>query len=281
MNAAMDAKTPETVYHYTDGRGIQGILGGTQWLTSIEHLNDSQEFSYARDLYLQALDELKTDPSVSDSVRAGAKNSYGEATVAVRNMPGTVFVASYSTAPDALGQWRGYSGVGGRYCIGFDVQKLKQLAETENLMFQPVEYGLDASLKQAKFAFIQALGELQPDRGLGGSKGQSALHFKAMLKFAPWCKHEAFREEAEWRLAYHLRSRYDPSSRAVSHRIGRSILVPYVAINLGSSSSPISSVMTGPSPHPDLAETSVSSLLWSNNLRSVSISRSKVPFRDW
>src|SRR5262245_9667007 len=63
LNAEQKNNTiTEPLYHYTDGRGINGIIESqTIWFTDYRHLNDPSELSYgiekARDLMRQAATE--------------------------------------------------------------------------------------------------------------------------------------------------------------------------------------------------------------------------------
>ena len=41
---------PTTLYHYTDARGLQGIVEkGTLWASSVHHLNDFREYALGLD----------------------------------------------------------------------------------------------------------------------------------------------------------------------------------------------------------------------------------------
>lgn len=43
--------TPEILYHYTDAKGLLGILNSKQiWATSYRFMNDAREFEYGFDL---------------------------------------------------------------------------------------------------------------------------------------------------------------------------------------------------------------------------------------
>src|SRR6266568_9238891 len=54
-----DEPPPETLFHYTSGEGIKGIINsGKLWATSIYHLNDSSEFEYGLDIASNALAEI-------------------------------------------------------------------------------------------------------------------------------------------------------------------------------------------------------------------------------
>jgi hypothetical protein len=48
LNTALERQPPESLYHYTTGPGLLGIVGSRElWATSIHYMNDAQEFALA------------------------------------------------------------------------------------------------------------------------------------------------------------------------------------------------------------------------------------------
>jgi len=133
---------PELLYHYTDQKGLIGILGGKEkciWATHINYLNDTSEGRIFADLLLSGLKYRQTlEPrapvsplglyagllAVSiDGLETGnphldeALDSGTGAFSWIRNQG--AFVASFSAKADLLSQWRAYSDETGGYSIGF------------------------------------------------------------------------------------------------------------------------------------------------------------------
>jgi hypothetical protein len=75
-------------------------------------------------------------------------------------------------------------------------------------------------------------------------------------------KHPSFREEREWRLISTTIPREDPRCLV---RVGRSMFIPYVEINLVAigPSIPVKEIIVGPTPHMWLAMNAAGSLLHS------------------
>ena len=108
----------ETLYHYTDGRGLKGILESqTIWFTDYRHMNDPSELTHGIDI-------------AKDVVRVLANGSDGRVRLfletlsdmfSVRNFSSNLefLIASFSKERDDLGQWRAYADNGRGYAIGF------------------------------------------------------------------------------------------------------------------------------------------------------------------
>ncbi len=142
-----DDDLPASLYHYTDARGLHGILeSNSLHATHAAYLNDSQELLYGIQIVNDELsgwvkrtpDEVKISwenlsmpdwatkiliKSMFFLLGAGIK----QRTDAVRNTFGP-FVTCLSESRDQLSQWRGY-GRGGGYAIRFDAQELRKTVQ--------------------------------------------------------------------------------------------------------------------------------------------------------
>jgi hypothetical protein len=91
-------------------------------------------------------------------------------------------------------------------------------------------------------------------------------------------KHPAFHEECEWRLV----AREDVAGAGdTCFRVGRSGLVPYKKLSLGSAALSLVEVFVGPNQHPELAmgaAHSASKLLLG---RPLTTGLSAIPYRSW
>lgn len=106
------------LYHYTDGRGLKGILeSGRIWFTDYRHLNDPSEvlqgMEFARDVarHLRA----SADPRARlflDCFIDMFRHENIETTL-------QFYIASFSREHDDLGQWRAYADNGRGFAIGF------------------------------------------------------------------------------------------------------------------------------------------------------------------
>src|SRR5579862_8293583 len=126
------AAPPATLYHYTTLTGACGI-GSTQslWATSIRHLNDATEYTYALVVLREVLEAATRGAAVG--VGAAAELLLHSLDISERRAAssftgkfGTTYVASLSSEPDRLSQWRAYCA-GGGYAFGFRLEALRAI----------------------------------------------------------------------------------------------------------------------------------------------------------
>ncbi len=133
-----DQKPPDTIYHYTNSAGLQGILENKYiWATNAYYLNDVSELKYGESLAKEILNPLifslspsgsnhwvkKSEREITAPLEISSKYALlFEATQAVIRIPkNDVYVSSFSLEKNLLSQWRAYGNHGGGYSIGFDI----------------------------------------------------------------------------------------------------------------------------------------------------------------
>jgi hypothetical protein len=126
--------------------------------------------------------------------------------------------------------------------------------------------------------------QLSSETGIAGFNTPGAIalkHFLSLGTRAAITKDEAFREEDEWRLAFHL-NRNDAHS-GLEFRSGRSMLTPYFRVPLEWQGQPIEikEIIVGPCPHRDEAMNSVHMPLKRESIRGVEVKDSNIPYRNW
>jgi hypothetical protein len=114
---------PATIYHYTDDRGLAGILeSGRMRLTDIFGLNDPTELRHG----------LSTAISLLKAVRRDDRFEINQFSENVTAMLGEIeqvahfYVCSFSKSGNGLGQWRAYADNGRGFALGFDAAPLEQ-----------------------------------------------------------------------------------------------------------------------------------------------------------
>ena len=251
---------PTTLYHYTDQRGLLGILqSAVIWATSVRHLNDSSEFRYAMSLV----------DGETLAMPYGASGSYGRflddyrtAVNEVRDE--SVYVTSFSRHGDLLSQWRAYGRPGDAYAIGFDSGLLDDLAARQAFRLVPCSYSREQHIE-----LLRALFTSLPEHDRS-----PAAFAHGVRELAPSFKHEAFSEEAEWRLVspYRLRPSFRP---------GRYFPIPYVVFELSPHQQPLplAELLVGPTPQPEDALVAARALLDAHHLPEVTVRLSQIPFR--
>ena len=103
------------------------------------------------------------------------------------------------------------------------------------------------------------------------------LYLPSFVRFAPALKNEAFRSESEWRLVSLVMDQ-----RKVKLRPGKSMLLPYVAVELGTLTEVglVSNIRVGPTPNMELAVSAATNLFRRARIPN-GIAGSLIPYREW
>jgi Protein of unknown function (DUF2971) len=230
------AETYESLWHYTTGAGLLGIIESKQlWATNIDFLNDAEEFSGFFDRKFKRL--------VGDGVSLGLSQCLGTEAGRDRiamgggldlvqaNVTGTLHNAIRTTtlrlnafvvslchtalgpASDQglLSQWRGYGPDGG-YAIVFDADGLKNLLETESRTYHhafvqwgDVDYHEESAERGDAHDESREWEERVVSTVAALTRAWKTEHteelFEPVLCLATRHKHGGFREEREVRVA--------------------------------------------------------------------------------
>lgn len=299
---------PGTLYHYTSPDGIKGIVEeGALYCSSAHYLSDAAELRYAA---------RQAEPLIEDLERRVQEEGpeYREEFDLLDRMKDElgaieeerIFVCSFSSNGNMLSQWRAYCPEEGGYSVGFDTDRLAALADIQGFHLFRCLYSADEyapALEDLVYGTIpwyrEHRQELEESRAFGGSHSEDlasehATGFRALfVNLAARVKHPAFKEEDEWRL---VSAPIAATMYPVSYRSGVSSLVPYIEFELemgeedldeGSEYDemdlrcPISEVIVGPTPHPELAGRSVEGLLNAHDLYGRGVTESGIPYRTW
>jgi hypothetical protein len=108
-----------TIYHYTSGDGLAGIIGNHEiWMSNTAFMNDTTELSAIKNQSLFTKDDFTNEY---------VKQAWEE--VRQESTPDNIYMASFSRVKDSLEQWRAY----GDFCIGFDIKGFSLKKEETNL----------------------------------------------------------------------------------------------------------------------------------------------------
>lgn len=267
------------LHHYTSGQGLLGIIGSsTIWATKIQYMNDSKEFAHAIEL---ADTSIRTRKAAQSNKQLSAFcDALIEHLERISGMP--FYVACFSEVEDSLSQWRGYCPSGFGYSIGFDGDKLREIAKPQGFSLQQCIYSRrdqDQAVSQWVDSTLAIFTNSCPPTEEPHSFCEriAGVFLTEFIKFAPYMKDNAFVDEREWRLVA-LIPAADPR---VQLRPGKSMLVPYVPINLELSmdNNLLWNILIGPTPHIDLAMSSATHLFQKARPTN-GIGRSMVPYRD-
>lgn len=276
----INKKPSSILYHYTSGDGVLGIVESDSiWATRIQYMNDSKELSYA--LRLARLLVLKKRDMADDELIVSICNGIDRFLEGASRL--NIYVACFSEDGDSLSQWRGYCPPGFGYSLGFDRSVIDRIGMKSGFYLKNFIYDLSVQ-RNLIFDWIDtSIDVLSNDYYVKNGKPNyyeicSRLILDGFLKFAPYLKHPSFKEELEWRLV----ARISENEDRIKLRSGKSMLIPYVQINLNlnSQESPLYYIKVGPSPHIELAMESLLNLYKKVNIKG-SITHTDTPYRDW
>ena len=311
-----DQDKPEgPLYHYTDQKGLLGILKDKCiWSTHFKYLNDKREGAIVFEVLLSELSSrVKSDPLFQVLGMEPIKVKQPECTSDEALNQGigaaswitsqNVFVTSFSKRADLLSQWRAYSGGSGGYSIGFKPGFLRAAGE-HFLKGRPDGFHMDAdtllsciyfygnekrSLENEVESLVSSyLNSTASSAGrpiVSGTEGFlhpfaiATEHFIRLGMRSAITKDYGFHEEAEWRLAFLLNQNLIPAD--LKFRVGSSILIPYLEVPLrwGDQPMEIEDLVVGPCQYPDEAAKFVEMLLKREGIRGVEVKRSQIPYR--
>jgi hypothetical protein len=292
---------PCELYHYTDAKGLLGILRDKRfWATDINFLNDAMELRYASELINRVLDK-KIDPNIDDAV----KDLLTDSRLFLKLQPSTMnaYVVCFCENGNLLSQWRAYGASGSGYSLGVISDSLKgderegpgaPIFETR---LRKVVY--DKTIQEHLVTetigrFCDLLHRIVEDVDQDGSRStvnDFANYLTAELSEYLYCfKSSVFEEEQEWRII-HTATNYrafDEDADALKFRASGANIIPYIELPFAAPTQPfvargypISSITFGPSLHPELTARSLyvlldSTLGYGNGVR---ISSSDIPLR--
>jgi hypothetical protein len=273
---------PDIIYHYTTQGGLFGIIETKElWATKIHYMNDSTEFSV---VFQMAEDVLKNEEINAPDLSRRKQLANLMRTFANASRDVNICVVCFCKKRDLLSQWRAYSGGSYGYSIGFNTNKLNNLAASSNFVLGGSVY--DKTLQESivnEICDYYLLGSITDDSTLISAFTTSIIESGAFFKDA------SFSEEAEWRLV----SR-PIEARRLHFRPGKSMIVPYYKIGIPGSSldSPIEDVTVGPCPHMKLSADAVRRFLYKEQIGKPTTSpppgivvpvvrESVISYRDW
>lgn len=297
------APRTDIVWHYTDAGGAIGLISsGEVWATSMNCLNDTEEFAHGirvleDEVLPLALDSRWVHPMQKEFMRDAVQLARESADVA----PLYAFCASEQ--PDSLSQWRGY-GSGVSYAVGFSVDReIMAMVDTEmdprrlprsgpwaswGRVLYSVQEQRDLLMRGLSFCAAATIGPDEEEEMPGQAVVQAS---GVLIGLIAYCKHDAFRDESEVRMVT-----FAPhEGEAVQYRSSRFGITPYVrltraparassesawwTVGKDHASLPVGAVRVGPTPHSEPAAHGMRLLLNTRGYQDVPVHQSTAPFR--
>jgi hypothetical protein len=271
-------ETPEILYHYTDAKGLLGILDTNEiWATSYRIMNDAREFEYGFDLISEAYPQRGNrhdrfgELPFEDSTYAEAvkKNKWVYES-------DCIFVASFSAEHDLLSQWRGYAGLHSGYSIGIRSDSLKKSNFAEAILMR-CSYEKSQQLEMIKSIIDNYLPRMRAEEDIIRMMDHASMAAHEVACQSIQFKHKSFGEEREWRLVV---GPIDPVYEKICHRAGEMMIIPYVKIYYPKGVQ-IEHIVVGPGPHQERNAGSLRQMLLVKGKNAVRVDNSIIPFRPW
>ena len=303
---------PDFVYHYTSMETLLKIMDSKSiWATNIRYLNDVLERQHCLSAVQKRIPGAIRDtglPLRDPRLLERLETFFSQNEDApFHKLP---FVASFSKDTDSLPQWRSYCHQGNGVCIGFrtdllkkafpvtrsDVDEPEKYTHVFSVSFGPVRYletedtnAIDDLIHTTIGKAVRLMDRVktiktsdEPVEGLGISDAD--LFWTLIDLKASRIKHPSFSTENEYRL---IVTSFAGLQQCLCFRSSRSTLIPYIPLKLLCSNAVlktsypyfIDSVTVGPAPDLRLSADALEGYFLSRGL-SVSVHKSKVPFRD-
>ncbi len=204
---------PETLHHYTNAAGLQGILKSKSlWASDWNFLNDRSELVYSHNLIRDYL--------LSQSGPVAAALLHGSPPL---DEKAQIYFTSFCAQSDLLSQWRGYSRLQDGYSMAF---RFSSLRATKNVILTQVLYE-PRHQEETLGNLVGAIADVFSRIDLPEDQTMQLIKLAVDLVWAlPFrLKDRSFEGEREWRLVAGLGSGYTEEFRIVDGHF-----VPYVQI---------------------------------------------------
>lgn len=271
--------SPGTLYHYTSGSGLLGILdSGTLNCTNLLYMNDSSEMDYGRSIVRRIASDL---PAPSDAVEPFMRHL-------LRNVEQPDFhyyVTCFCEKPDLLSQWRAYGGQAAGYSIGFGADDLHSVLPDYSELVRVIydlaeqERTVRAVLQSCLAVAEQCCSAYRAHARLEDSMARwAAIASNQVGRLIARMKSAAFAEEHEWRTVI-MRFSFDLAG-CQFRLAGNGIVVPYYpGLFKKQGVKAVRQIQHGPTVNTLLAVRSLGLLLESLGYRDVSLKGSAIPLR--
>lgn len=287
---------PPYLYHYTSQKGLLGILQSNKLLmTNILYLNDSSEHRHTLDLLITEVEKrgkllpppkglLSSKITQEDDIINKTHDTFKLLKMFRdsdfnRKNKFKCYVFSLSKKDDDLSQWRSYCPREGGFSIGFDYKRLSSIIKKNNKGYTIQECEYDPVEKQKLIRSL--LDYIHPGFEKHKNISPRSVSVNILIKtifFSSFIKDTSFKDEQEYRIINN-----GTNFGKLNHCEGKSMIIPYIEFSPVDDDNklPISRIIVGPTPHPELSKSSVLSLLKSENYEGVDVEISNIPYRSW
>ena len=269
---------PAELYHYTDLDSLSGIFQTRSlWLSKISTMNDTSEIGLGVHYFKRCVEAHAKD---SDRDEADFLQQVAAQLEGFRRT--NICVASFCEEQDQLNQWRSYGADGRGIALGFQSDRLEQLAQGYGLRLVPCVYdtGLHTRITEDLFGMLLQAYRDRPPRD-DAERDLLVERFNGtFLMAAPIIKDHHFAQEREWRLVSTPRPISDP--RITASLSGKKASVKFVLPLAGDDESHpeiFSSLTIGPTLDPESVADAIEVLADRRGFRLPQVNISDIPYR--
>jgi len=288
--------TGNYLYHYTNLDGLIGILTNKGfWLSEARFLNDKEELINGKNISIRLIDYLINKERYSCFNEILSQTKYLLENKSFDNY----YIASFTTKPDDLEQWRAYSGNGTGVCIGFNVKKETSFPHF-NLggawSLKKIIYNDDIKLKILHYIIYKYFIEYKKDLRQNtkyietyeyANEYANNLFHSLVYNFINF-KHYSFSQEKEIRLVYDMNNPLNFFHKK-HYRINNNKIIPYVCTYetklkkneepLINDQLPIFEIIVGPTIQQEITMESIKYLVKDLGYDENIVKKSKIPYR--
>lgn len=226
---------PDFLYHYTNASGIQGVLKQNgMYASPYFTMNDPSEVIYGLEIIEETCKHLIAN-GTSQGILSICNAILNDQIIRNKTFYHTsidLVLISFSEEKDNLSQWRAYSNDAKGYCIEIDSNTLKKIDKNDPLMtkigpwsFYKCIYDKSLQMNLVEKWIILAdsvLGKLNlPQNAL------SAHVLNGLINIIFTFKHNAYRDEKEWRVMTFAKSSEILPTYMSGEMIKASKLIPF------------------------------------------------------
>jgi len=269
----------QSIHHYTDLRGLQGIVDNHDlWLTNSRYSNDDEESTHGYEIVRELIKEELEKPNPPE------RTDYLNELSRIFTTPPAegVYICCFCEQDNLLSQWRSYGANGTGVSISFNPAGFSYITGPDSppsglVRLWKVFYDRGVQQSIVRSAIDFALTD-SPHKTIPERARQSA---DAIQFFIPTFKNQDFAEEKEIRLIF---TPFPNSPAKSQFRIARNMLVPYYSLRELTGSAvphplPITGVRVGPSINKALNVESAQMLLSKAGYLAAAVESSDTPYR--
>lgn len=201
--APHERKDGMSLHHFTDARGLEGIIGGgCLRLNDVSKMNDPTDIIFGLDRVIHCLRSCDTSGDRATDLREFLIQSILSGMEEARDAPESIFFCSFAEEADTLELWREYGKSGKGFALTFDRSALALGAPAQTLLAKVLYNPRRAD--EILQSYVRTIESIAASRLPATSDAEihhvTRVLLESGLAISTIIKHNAYRNEKEWRL---------------------------------------------------------------------------------